>query len=192
MHLVIGFLASALMAARRRRGARSPLLELSYPIRTLHLLPGRVRFEVPKLRGVSDDAEKLAATLRRLDGVGEVRVTPSIGTVLVRFDPSVLQAELLVAAIVRLLGLEREMESAPPSAAARQIRGAARALDRAVFDSTGGVLDLRTALPLVLAGLGAYRVITRQGAILPTGLTLLWWSYTAMRHSGRSARTADP
>jgi len=180
MHLVIGFLASALMAARRRSGSRSPLLELSYPIRTLHLLPGRVRFEVPKLRGDRGGGDRLTAALERLEGVYEVRCTPRVGTVLVRFDHTRLQPELLVAAMVRLLGLEAEMETAPQSRASRELREAANALDRAVFDSTGGVLDLRTAVPLALGALGVYRIVTRQGAMLPAGATLVWWAYSAM------------
>jgi copper chaperone CopZ len=187
MHLVIGFIASALMAARRRSPARSPLLELSYPIRTLHLLPGRVRFEVPVLAGRQTAAKQLETKLGGLQGVQSIRVTPAIGTITITFDQAQLQAELLVAAIVRLLGLEKEMEKAPQSTAAREIRATATALDRAVFDQTRGMLDLRTAVPLALAGLGAYRLLTRQGAALPTGATLLWWAYSAMRTAGRGA-----
>jgi hypothetical protein len=181
------------MASRRRSGhRRSPLLELSYPIRTLHMLPGRVRFEIPKLQGDSAASDRLVSSLTRLDGVGEVRVTTRIGTVLIRFDDTKLQPELLVAAIVRLLDLEREMETTPQSAAGREIRAAAQALDRAVFDMCRGLIDLRTAVPLLLATLGLYRIVTRQGTVLPAGATLLWWAYTAMRRGAPAARTGGP
>jgi len=187
MHLLIGFLASALMASKKRSSGRSPLLELSYPIRTRHLLPGRVRFEIPKLVGRPGAAAKVEA-LSKLEGVSEVTVTSPIGTVLIRFDEATLQPELLVAALVRVLDLEREMESAPSSAAAREIRAAGTALDRAVFDRTSGLLDLSTALPLGLAGIGIYRIVTRQGPLLPTGATLLWWAFSTMRRSGSPGR----
>ncbi len=187
MHLLIGFLASALMASKKRGGGRSPLLELSYPIRTRHLLPGRVRFEIPKLVGRPGAVEKVEA-LAKLEGVTEVTVTPRIGTVLIRYDDAALQPELLVAALVRLLDLERDMESSPQSAAAREIRATGTALDRAVFDRTSGLLDLKTALPLALAGIGIYRIVTRQGPLLPTGATLLWWAFSTVRRSGPPPR----
>lgn len=184
MHLLIGFLASALLASKNGETARSPLLELSYPIRTRHLLPGRVRFEIPMLAGRPEAAAKVES-LAKLEGVDEVRVTRRIGTVLIRFDDAALQPELLVAALVRLLDLEREMETAPQSAAERELRATGRALDRAIFDRTRGLLDAGTALPLALAGLGIYRIVNRQGPLLPTGATLLWWAFSSIRR-GRS------
>ena len=191
MQLVTGFLKGALKGRKCRPRARSPLLELSFPIRTLHLLPGRVRFGVPKLKGNHAAADSLAAALARLDGVKEVRVTAHIGTVLVRFDADTLQPELLVAAIVRLLGLEREMEQAPPSAAARRLQAAGRAVDRACYDQTFGLIDLSTALPLTLGALGVYRLLNRQGPMLPPGATLLWWALSSMRRGYPNPRAEE-
>jgi hypothetical protein len=188
VHLLIGFLASALLAKRRAVGSRSPLLELSYPIRTLHLLPGRVRFEIPKLKGNAAACEQLATAIGRLEGVEGAEVNAVTGTVLIRFDAAKLEPELLVAALVRLLDLEHEMENPPPAAAGREMVRVARALDRAVYDRTGGLLDLRTALPIGLAGLGVYRLMARKGTALPAAATLIWWAYSFMRRgSGASA-----
>lgn len=192
MHLVIGFLASALLARKRGARASSPLLELSYPIRTLHILPGRVRFAVPRLEGDQSAADALAAALARLDGVEEVRVTARIGTVLVRFDAGKLQPELLVAAVVRLLGLEREMEQAPVSAVSRKLSDVGRTVDRAFFDQTRGLLDLRTALPLALLALGLYRMLSKQGPALPTSATLIWWALSSLRRGGAGSRPEKP
>ena len=53
------------------------------------------------------------------------------------------------------------------------------------------MLDLGTAIPLSLAALGVYRIVKRQGAVLPTGATLLWWAYSGMRRGGTAARRGD-
>ncbi len=48
--------------------------------------------------------------------------------------------------------------------------------NRAVYDQTNGLIDLRTALLISMAGLGIVKLWSQPHWALPAGFTLLWWS----------------
>ena len=90
--------------------------------------------------------------------------------------------------IVRLLGLEKELQRAPMPVLVRELREAGDAANRAVYERTGGLIDLWTAIPLVLGAIGVHRVLTQRSAIMPAGLTMVWWAYSALLRGGRTGR----
>ena len=139
----------------------------------MHLLPGRVRFRVPGLVGRRAEGQQLKARLARLEAVKEVEVNPISGSIRLRFAEERLQPELLLGATIRLLGLERQLERAPRSWLAREVQEGGEALNRAVYQRTGGLLDFYTAMPLLLVILGVRNVLA--GRML--GWPLLWWAY---------------
>jgi hypothetical protein len=186
MHILTGILVGALLG-RPKSSTKPALLGLGGPIRTVHVLPGRVRFAVERLRGDAAAADALAGRLGRIEGVELVEVSPLSGSVLIRFRAETLEPELLFAAIVRLLGLEKELERAPSPLLTRELREAGQALNRAVYEQTGGLIDLWTAVPLLLAGIGLRKVIVERGS-LPAGLTLIWWGYNALLRGGGPPR----
>jgi hypothetical protein len=145
-------------------------------VRTRHLLPGRARFEVKRLRGADAEADSLAQSLQRIDAVEAVRVNPVTGSVLIRHDPDAISADLLVAAIIKVLRLEGDLNRVPPSTVRRELREVSHALNRAVYDRTQGIIDLRTAVCLALAAVGTTRLWRQGGLSLPAGFTLLWWA----------------
>jgi hypothetical protein len=140
------------------------------------------------LQGDPGGGEKLAERLAGIEGVESADASAVSGSVLLRYNEQVVQAELLFVAIVRLLGLEREVERAPTPALVRGVRQAGAAANRAVYEQTGGLLDLWTAVPLVLGLIGLQRISTRRSAVFPAGLTMVWWAYSALlrgAHPGR-------
>ncbi len=151
MHLVLGLLLAVLSARRKGAGSKSPLLSLSHPIRTLHLLPGRVRFHIPAIVGDPAAVERVRSTMVKLDGIGQVEASPVSGSVLLTYDPEKISPELLLTALVRLLGLESEMRQAPLPLIARELDRLTQALNRALYEQSSGLLDLNTALPLLRA-----------------------------------------
>jgi hypothetical protein len=176
MHLITGFLLTALLG--RKRGQRRIRLP-SFPgiLETAHMLPGRVRFRVPALEGLDDVAAEVRQRLRKLEGVQSVDVSTVSGSVLLTFRPEDVDPEMLLAAVIRLLGLEEQIEQAPRSRLGFEIREMGAALNRAVHEKTGGMIDLWTALPLVLVALGVRNLVSRNGQ---PGWPLLWWAYLAL------------
>ncbi len=173
MHIITGILLAGLLG-RKRRPSVLPMLR-SGPVQTDHLLPGRVRFRVPSLVGAPERAEGLAERLRTLEGVRQVRVAPTTGSVLIEYGDAVVQPELLFAATVRLLGLEKELERTARPALVRELRTVLDSLNRVVYDRTSGVLDFSSGLLLLLALVGLRKTMQEGARALPAGFTLVWW-----------------
>ena len=180
MHILTGILLTTLLGRKSKRVANSHFLNLTWPIETKHVLPGRIRFCIPAIIGDSDGTKRVTDQLPRLEGVTSVEVNSISGSVLIHYQASIIAPELLFAALIRLLGLEREFERAPQSAIARELKNIGNALNRAIFTQTNGILDLWTAVPLVLLGLGIKKLATERPRTLPTGFTLVWWAYMAL------------
>ncbi len=183
MHILTGILLAGLLG-RKNRASMLPMLRTG-PVQTDHLLSGRVRFRVPSLIGAPEQAEILAERLRTLEGVRQVHVSPTTGSVLIEYRQAVVEPELLFAATVRLLGLEKELEHTPRPALVRELRAVLDSLNRVVFDRTSGLLDFSSALLLILAAVGV-RNMTQEGAkALPAGFTLVWWGlHQLLGHGG--------
>lgn len=153
-----------------------PLLRLHEPVRTEHMLPGRVRFRVPNLCNDTASGERLVGTLERVASVENVSVNNITGSVLIHYDPGEINAALLVAAIIKILGMEEQLERVPVSRLQREVRQVSKALNRALYDKTNGILDLKTAIFLSLAALGTAKLWQQHSLALPAGFTLLWWA----------------
>ncbi len=183
MHILTGILLAGLLG-RKNRPSVLPMLRTG-PVQTDHLLPGRVRFRVPSLIDAAEQAENLAERLRTLEGVRQAQANPATGSVLIEYRPSVVEPELLFAATVRLLGLEKELERTPCPTLVRELRAVLDSLNRVVYDRTSGMLDFSSAALLLLAALGV-RKMTQEGAkALPAGFTLVWWGlHQLLGHGG--------
>ena len=183
MHIITGILLAGLLK-RKNRPSALPMLRTG-PVQTDHLLPGRVRFRVPSLIAAPERAENLSQRLHTLEGVRHVAANPATGSVLIEYREAVVQPELLFAAIVRLLGLEKELERTPCPALVRELRAVLESLNRVVYDRTAGTLDFSSGLLLLLAAVGV-RKMTQEGAkALPAGFTLVWWGlHQLLGHGG--------
>lgn len=151
--LMFGVLTRMVMqdGGARSTDGRSALLRMRYPIETIHLLPGRVRFRAPMLVGRARHGDRVADALGRIQGVRHVKVDARSGSVLIEFDPGRLEPEILYAALIRLLDLEAELKKPPVSVVRREGTDALTALNQTVFDRTRGILDLY-AVAGILAG----------------------------------------
>ncbi len=175
MHIISGLLLAALFS-RKSGSSRLPLPTFPGVLETVHVLPGRVRLRTPHLVWRRREAEALQQRLARLAGVHDVAVNPLSGSICVRFAPNRLRPELLFGAVIRLLGLEPELQRMPRSRIGQGIRDGGDAVNRALHAQTGGLLDLWTAVPLMLAGLGIRNVATGRAY----GWPMLWWAYRSL------------
>jgi hypothetical protein len=176
MHIITGMVVAALMGKKIRGIGPSLPMSRTGPVRIAHALPGRTRFRVKGLSARGVDAGDLEARLAGIQGVDGARVDPCSGSVLVRHDEGKVGAPLLFAAIVRLIGAEDDLVRTPEPVVQRELRDVCGALDRAVYDRTGGLLDLKSALLIIFAFVGVQRVLRRPNMALPAGLSLVWWA----------------
>ncbi len=195
MHILTGLLLARLLKRRAAHGRNphaatkpSPLCDMPGVIGLVHSLPGRSRFRLPVLKGRPEPASELASRLGGLQGVRKATACARTGSVLLEYDATRLTPELLAAAMVRLLGLERAFAGQVDSTVRREIRHVARACNLAVYQQTGGLLDLRTAVLLGLALVGIKRLMAQRSLALPAGFTLLWWAgHGLLRDEGDGA-----
>jgi hypothetical protein len=185
MHLITGMVLS-LLASRRFGGTNSqtpftPLLRSKGPVETVHLMKGRVRFRVPKLEGSKENGAFVEENLAKLPGVRSVETNHLNGSVLICFDEEDLSADLLFTALIKMLGLEKELEAAPRAVLVREAEEVGRTLNKSIYDTTGGMVDLRTAMLFFLLYLGVRKVLSERGNALPPGFTMLWWAGTLLR-----------
>lgn len=179
MHLITGLLLSFLLSKDRQK-SRNPLLDLPWPIKTVHLLPGRVRFHVPLMVGQKDLPQKTASQLSKINGIKSSDFSTITGNFLIYFDEKIIQADLIYAALIRLLQLEKELEKLPQSGLSREINSVTQSLNQAIYAKSNGFIDLKTIIPLALGIIGITQIVSKKAPVLPTGLTLLWWSYNSL------------
>jgi hypothetical protein len=186
MHIITGILLSLLLKGKKS-DSDSPLLAINWPIQTVHLLPGRVRFRIPLMKTRGEELNRACADIGKIKGVDEVDFNVISGSVLVHFDRKLVQADLIFTALIRLLGLENELNRTPRPKLNAEIQNLLDALNNAVYSKTNGILDLYTALPLTLAILGISKIVNERKLALPTGLTMIWWAYNSINSKRNSS-----
>lgn len=179
MHLITGFILAGLVGKNKDQ-KRSPLLRITGPIRTSHILPGRVRFNIVSLKNNETKLAIVNKQIPKIEGVASVQVNKISGSVLILFDKDRLEPELLCAALIRLLDLEKELEKIPKPIISKELKEMGNSLNRAVFEKTGGIIDLWTAIPILLIIFGIRKILTDRATIWPTGIALLWWGYNSL------------
>ncbi|GBE30019.1 hypothetical protein BMS3Bbin04_01045 [bacterium BMS3Bbin04] len=132
-----------------------------------------MRFNAPILVGRASDAERVRGALIRIQGVNRVEVDGRTGSVLILFDDTRLEAEILFAALIRLLGLEKELNRTPKSLLRREGWEALQAMNRGVYDTTNGLIDLYSAAG-ILAGAAALNHLVIRHISLPGMLLSAW------------------
>ncbi len=173
MHIITGMLVAGLLG-KGKAASLLPMLQ-SGPVQTAHATRGRVRFRVPSLSGSQRDAELIREKLPTLQGVESVDVNPATGSVLVRYREGQVRPDLLFAALVRLLGLEDELVQTPQPTVVKELRSMMDSLNRVVYDRTGGLLDLSSAVLIALAVAGTTKLFADGKNAVPPGFTMLWW-----------------
>ena len=182
MHILSGIVLSMLLKNRIDR--KSPGKGFHNIIHLEHSLSGRVRYRIPAVKEAGK-AELLAASLKKIKGIRSIEINPVSAGVLLSFDETVLTADLLTAVIIQLLGLDEELEKDPTPVVTRELKEIVRSLNRGVYDSSGGWLDLHTLVPVSLIALGLVQTVRERRFSTPTSLTLLWWAYQTFFVSGK-------
>lgn len=180
---IINNILLPLIVPPKNKHRRSPLLDLRWPIITNHLLPGRVRFSIPLLVGQKKRISDLSKEMKKINGLEKFQGNETTGSILILFEESKIQAELLFSVMIRLLGLEKELERTPKPGIENGITTLNQGLNQAIYAKSKGFLDLKTGLPVILGIIGVYRLIAVRPISLPSSITLLWWAYNSLTHT---------
>jgi len=176
MHMVVGFILASLL--RKKKGMGAGLPSIRGKLETKHALPGRLRFSSPLLIGLQDRTQlKIGAEINRIDGIQQVDMNEHTGSLLIRYDPSVIEPFIVHGIVVKVLGLEKDLEKSPDGLLTREMGLIGRSLNQHIYESSGGLMDLKSALMMSVFMLALYRIVIQGDRALPGGINLIWWTY---------------
>lgn len=183
MHIVTGLIIAALAGRVKKK---SDLQGIPYrntgPLQIAHVLPGRIRLRIPALPEKDERVLSGIDQLRNLQGIDKVSTTVVTGSLVIHFDQNKLDPVFLFSVVARLLGLDKQLEKEVNPIILREINELTGSLNRAVYDETHGMIDLRTLAVALLLIFGGRQLIRDKWGALPTGVTLIWWAFNLMRY----------
>lgn len=138
-----------------------------------HSMAGRTRLQVPERRRDTEYFERLVRGLAAIEGVQSIEANLLTGSVLFRHGED-LAAILEEAVRLGLFVLDLASPAAGEPLLAR-VHERLHSADHRILDATRGQLDLNGALLLALAAAGTLQIL--RGAVLPTGVNLLWYAF---------------
>ena len=107
--------------------------------------------------------------------IHQVKAEPRTGSVLICYDESKVQAPVVLGAMMKLMGLDGKVKTAPASKVQEGIKLLLNAVDQGILDATDGLLDAKTLTAGALT-VAALRSKTKYGWAAPGAMTLLWWA----------------
>lgn len=164
------------------KNAFNQVVSFAGVLEVVHALPGRLRLRIPSLARRARAMAEFAASLKRLDGIAEVSVNPTLGTALVRYDAAKLTPSLVVAAATHGFDFETAFRNYR-SLVGGELHAIHYALNQAVLQRSGGVFDI-PALMTVLLIVTFVRGIVGRGGPRFSPLAVLWWLHRSLSRTG--------
>ena len=184
MHMLIGLLLTKLLKSAHETRGILPRIRGKFEV--IHSMPGRIRFRIPMLEGQDNEViESVKKELVRVPEISRADVNPVSGSLVLEYNAEKVNASIVCGILLKLLGLEDAMDAQPLSLARKELNLVGTSLNRQVYNSTAGVIDLTSALALTLFLLGLYKIILLQDRNTPGGFSLLWWAYIIFQSGNR-------
>ena len=179
-------------------------------IEIVHVLPGRVRLKIPRIKQDSDFRRQVERQFGTVKGIERVDVHPLTGSVVVQFDPErITHADSLIALSQTLSSLFPKLDVSPgdfeaiakpaskneadsDSSASADTSGSTplhaftASLNTKVADITGG-LDIKTVLPLAFTALAVRELLVGKNLRFPSWYDFLWFSFASHHMLNKSS-----
>jgi cation transport ATPase len=152
----------------------------------VHQLPGRVRLRLDEKRGDPEYFSALSENVSHLNGVEQVKVNPSTGSMVIEFSDS---TENLVQQLQQQdLSVENQYEKNKPTSRPAPVNSGVGSTTPFHLVSNRDINPM-FMLAAALAALGV--VQTFRGKILVPSLSVLWYAMQAFRQSKASRAAVD-
>lgn len=147
-------------------------------------IPGRLRLYMPAVGNDPEAAARMKSQMEETGAVHSVTVNPATGSVLFLYDEKQVEAAVVEGAAIRLMGLDEAIRRQPVSKMEKSLRTLWDGINHGIMETTSGWMDARM-LAGTAVSIAALRSLLAQGAVLPGGITLLWWAsniFSRSRH----------
>jgi copper chaperone CopZ len=109
----------------------APREKISYSI--AHVIPGRIRFHIPRLGKDAEYAEKLKSVIQSTPNITDVRINPAAASIVIKYQPGTVSDQEMRSHLVNLI------QTAPNIVVPQQ--GTAQTFVGAIFDALTNVID---------------------------------------------------
>lgn len=145
-----------------------------------HQMKGRVRFFVPVLKNNKNQILKIKEQLEKASQIDKIQVNDLTGSIVVWFNTDQLNLETLTGVVVKLCGLEDEVQKKPVSFVNKEFKAVLDSADRAIYEKSNGIMDLNSLVTTSFLSLAVMSIL-KSNLALPSGISLLYWSYINMQ-----------
>ena len=157
-------------------------------LKLVHHHPGRLRLRAMAFEKDAELVERVRARLDAVPGIVSVEHRKSTGSLLVVYQPGLVEPDVIVGAIAAAADLELPRdEPRDPDKPALVAIEVGREINAAVAELTGARADLKTLVPGGLVALATYAFFQQKGERLPRWDNLLYWSWSIFRDLHRDA-----
>jgi len=153
---------------------------VSRALTVVHALPGRVRLRLP----ATADDEGLTQAVSALDGVIGCTWSPRTRSLLVRYEPRVIEAATIADEVADHAGIDAPALPSNGHAESPPLKLVVPALfaqaNQRVAAATRGTLDIASSIPLLLVGWAALELVRGRTAPLAWS-SALWYAHGLFR-----------
>ena len=146
------------------------------------LTKNRIRIEINKLKNNKEEIDELKENLKKISVIKNFKIIQSLGSLTVEFDDSQIDAQFMIGIILKLLNLDKELLKDRKGKIKNTFSNLGKLADLTIYNKTKGLFDAKT---LIATGLLIYGIKKfKNEMLLPSGATLIWWSYRLLTKNG--------
>ena len=146
------------------------------------LTKNRLRIEIDKLKNNREEINELTENLKKISVIKNFKIIQSLGSLTVEFDDSQIDSQFMLGIILKLLNLDEELLKDRKGKIKNTFSSLGKLADITIYNKTKGLFDAKT---LIATGLLVYGIKKfKNEMLLPSGATLIWWSYRLLTKNG--------
>ncbi|WP_336014792.1 HMA2 domain-containing protein [Fusobacterium polymorphum] len=146
------------------------------------LTKNRLRIEIDKLKNNREEINELTENLKKISVIKNFKIIQSLGSLTVEFDDSQIDSQFMLGIILKLLNLDEELLKDRKGKIKDTFLNLGKLADITVYNKTKGLFDAKTLAGTMLLIYGIKKL--KNEMFLPSGATLIWWSYRLLSKKG--------
>ena len=146
------------------------------------LTKNRIRIEINKLKNNREEINELTENLKKISVIKNFKIIQSLGSLTIEFDDSQIDSQFMLGIILKLLNLDEELLKDRKGKIKNTFSSLGKLADITIYNKTKGLFDSKTLAGTMLLIYGIKKF--KNEMFLPSGATLIWWSYRLLSKKG--------
>ena len=146
------------------------------------LTKNRLRIEIDKLKNNREEINELTENLKKISVIKNFKIIQSLGSLTIEFDDSQIDSQFMLGIILKLLNLDEELLKDRKGKIKNTFSSLGKLADITIYNKTKGLFDAKTLVGTMLLIYGIKKF--KNEMFLPSGATLIWWSYRLLSKKG--------